>query len=66
MKDIIISPEHKKAAAIFLAIFALTAMFFFSSCQIQRDCPGAGVKNGYSGYVSKPAHPIAGPKRQSY
>lgn len=55
MKDIIIHPEHKKAAAIFLAIFALTAMFLFSSCGIVRregSTSPCSNKQAYSGYGS--------------
>ena len=64
MKTNIITPEHKTAVQIFLAIFALTAIMFFSSCTIEKDCPGAG--KGYVGYRSKPAQPITGPSRHTF
>jgi len=33
----LLTPEHKKAGMIFLAIFALTAIMFFSSCSASRE-----------------------------
>ena len=44
----IITPEHKKAGALFIAIFALAAMLFFSSCSAQRN--GCAMSRGFSGY----------------
>jgi hypothetical protein len=45
-------------------VFALA--FLFTSCEIQRDCPGAGRQNGFSGYSNQPAKAIYGPKRQRF
>jgi len=45
-------------------IFALA--FLLSSCYAQKDCPGAGRQNGFSGYSAKAAKPIYGPKRHAY
>ena len=54
---------YSKAGLIFLAIFALAAMMFFSSCATRPL--GACYENGYVGYGHTPKA-IHGPKRQSY
>ena len=36
MNTQIITPEHKKAGIFFLAIFALAAMLFFTSCSVAK------------------------------
>jgi len=52
MKTNIITPEHKTAVQIFLAIFALTAIMFFSSCQSARhqERSGCFASKRMSGY----------------
>jgi hypothetical protein len=65
MKQVLYNP-YTKAAGAFLAIFALAAMLFFSSCTIQRGCPGAGRENGFVGYDAGGYHAARMAKRISY
>lgn len=66
----IITLEHRKAAAIFPAIFALTAMFFFSSCSVVRregSTSPCNNKQAYSGYGADNQNRHVGMiKRRSY
>lgn len=41
-------PLYIKALGLFLAIFGLAAILFFSSCTAQRD--GCRMSRGYVGY----------------
>jgi hypothetical protein len=60
--------KPRKTIVIILLVlaYALGGAVLLTSCEIQRDCPGAGRKNGYVGYANGHVKPVKGAKRQSY
>lgn len=55
--------DYRKAAFIILAIFL--AAFCMTSCEMTRDCRGAGRENKFMGYGDRGVA-VHGPKRTSY
>lgn len=55
--------SYRYAAAILLAIFFIS--FLLTSCEINRNCRGAGRENRFMGYGDK-GTAVRGPKRTSY